>query len=121
MMIESVTVAPEERSYTYYGLEYRFPVEVMASQANLSVRTIKTWLKLQGMGYGDKIMQGWTAAECFAHAGVGAKRKPAPRRESIDEFKTAIIYLRGQVHEGEDEIERLREMLLDLGVDPDDD
>ena len=119
MMIDSATVAPEERLYTYYGLEYRFPVQEMATQVNVSVRTIKTFLKLRAMGYQDKINQGWTAAECFAHAGVEAKRKPAPRRASIDEFKTVIIYLRGQVHDGEDEIKRLREMLHDLGVDPD--
>ena len=119
MTTESATVAPEEKLYKYYGIEYRFPVQEMASQADVSVRTIKTFLKLRAMGYEDKIMQGWSAAKCFAHAGVGAKRKPAPRRASIDEFKTVIIYLRGQVHDGEDEIKRLREMLFDLGVNPD--
>ena len=119
MTTKSATVAPEEKVYMYYGLEYRFSVTEMASQVNVSVRTIKTFLKLKAMGYEDKIVQGWTAAQCFAHAGVGPKRKPAPRRASIDDFKTVIIYLRGQVHDGEDEIKRLREMLLDLGVDPD--
>ena len=63
-------------------------------------------------------MQGWSAAKCFEHAGVGPKRKPAPGRAIIDDFKTVIVYLRGQVHDGEDEIKRLREMLFDLGVEP---
>ena len=119
MTTKSATVAPEAKLYKYYGIEYRYPVGEVAKLANVSVRTMKTFLKLRAMGYEDKIMQGWTAAQCFAHAGVGPKRKPAPRRASIDEFKTVIIYLRGQVHDGEDEIKRLREMLLDLGVDPD--
>ena len=119
MTTKSATVAPEEKVYMYYGLEYRFSVAEMATQADVSVRTIKTFLKLKAMGYEDKIMQGWTAAQCFEHAGIGAKRKPAPSQMSIDEFKAVIIYLRGQVHDGEDEIKRLREMLFDLGVDPD--
>ena len=118
MTTESATVAPEEKVYRYYGIEYRYPVGEVAKLANVSLRTMKTFLKLKAMGYEDKIMQGWTAAQCFAHAGVGAKRKPAPRWASIDDFKTVIIYLRGQLHDGEDEIKRLREMLLDLGVDP---
>ena len=119
MTTESATVAPEAKLYKYYGIEYRFPVQEMASQANVSVRTIKTFLKLKAMGYQDKIDAGWSAAKCFEHAGVGPKRKPAPRQASIDEFKTVIIYLRGQVHDGEDEIKRLRGMLFDLGVNPD--
>ena len=119
MTTESATVAPEEKVYRYYGLEYRFPVGEVAKLANVSVRTMKTFSKLRAMGYQNKINQGWTAAQCFEHAGVGPKRKPAPRRASIDEFKTVIIYLRGQVHDAVSEIKRLREMLFDLGVDPD--
>ena len=119
MTTESATVAPEAKRYKYYGIEYRFPVQEMASQANVSVRTIKTFLKLRAMGYEDKINQGWSAAKCFEHAGVGPKRKPAPSQASIGEFKTVIIYLRGQLHDGEYEITRLREMVIDLGGDPD--
>ena len=119
MTTESATVAPEAKLYKYYGIEYRFPVQEMASQANVSVRTIKTFLKLRAMGYEDKINQGWSAAKCFEHAGVGPKRKPAPSQASIGDFKTVVIYLRGQVHDGEDEIKRLRDLLHDLGVDPD--
>ena len=118
-MTESATLHRQEKLYKYYGIEYRFPVQEMASQANVSVRTIKTFLKLRAMGYQDKIDAGWSAAKCFAHAGVGPTRKPAPRRASIGEFKTVIIYLRGQLHDGEYEITRLRGMLFDLGVDPD--
>ena len=119
MTTKSVTVAPEAKLYKYYGIEYRFPVQEMASQANVSVRTIKTFLKLRAMGYQDKIDAGWSAAECFEHAGVGPKRKPAPTKADVDDFKTVIIYLRGQVHDGEYEIKRLRDMLLELGIDPD--
>ena len=120
MTAKSATVAPEAKLYKYYGIEYRFPVQEMASQANVSVRTVKTFLKLKAMGYEDKIMQGWTAAQCFAHAGVGPIRKPAPRQDSMDEFKAVVIYLREQVDDAEYEIWRLRAILLGLGVDPDD-
>ena len=119
MTTKSETVTPPGKLYKYYGIEYRFPVQEMASQADVSVRTIKTLLKLRAMGYEDKIMQGWSAAKCFAHAGVGPKRKPAPRQASIGEFKTVIIYLRGQLHDAVSEIKRLRDLLHDLGVDPD--
>ena len=78
MTTESATAAPEAKLYKYYGIEYRYPVGEVAKLANVSVRTMKTFLKLRAMGYEDKIMQGWTAAQCFAHAGVGPKRKPAP-------------------------------------------
>ena len=118
MTTESATVAPEEKVYRYYGLEYRYPVGEVAKLANVSLRTMKTFLKLRAMGYEDKINQGWTAAQCFAHAGM-AKRKPAPTKADVDDFKTVIIYLRGQVQDAVSEIKRLREMLFDLGVDPD--
>ena len=108
-----------EKVYKYYGLEYPLSVTEMAAQASVSVRTYKTFLKLRSMGYQSHIDAGWTAAKCFAHAGVGPTRKPAPTWADVDDFKTVIIYLRGQVHDGEDEIKRLRGMLLDLGVDPD--
>ena len=119
MMANSAAAAPEGKRYKYYGREYKMSVKDMAAFSKISLRLQKDVLKLRAMGYEDKIMQGWTVAQCFAHAGVGTKRKPAPTRESIDEFKTVIIYLRGQVHDSEDEIERLREMLLELGIDPD--
>ena len=94
-----------EKVYKYYGLEYRFSVTEMAAQAQVSVRTIKTFLKLKAMGYQSHIDAGWTAAQCFAHAGVGQKRRPTPTRADMDD--------------AEYEIKRLRGMLLDLGVDPD--
>ena len=119
MTTKSETVTPPGKLYKYYGIEYRFPVQEMASQADVSVRTIKTFLKLRAMGYEDKIMQGWSAAKCFAHAGVGPTRKTAPRRADMDEFKAVIIYLREQLHDAEYEITRLRGMVIDLGVDPD--
>ena len=119
MIAESATVAPEAKGYKYYGLDYRLSVNDMATTANVSVRTIKTFLKLSAMGYEDKINQGWSAAQCFAHAGVGPKRKPAPRQESMDEFKAVVIYLRGQVDDAEYEITRLRGMVSGLGGDPD--
>ena len=118
MTAKSATVAPEAKLYKYYGIEYRMPVQEMASQANVSVRTIKTFLKLKAMGYQPHIDAGWTAAQCYADAGL-AKRKPAPTKADVDDFKTVIIYLRGQLHDGEDEINRLRGMLFGLGVDPD--
>ena len=117
MTTESATVAP--KLYRYYGIEYRLRVQEMASQANVSVRTMKTFLKLKAMGYEGKINEGWSAAKCFAHAGVGPKRKPAPSQASIGEFKTVVICLRGEVADGEYEITRLREMVIDLGGDPD--
>ena len=118
MTTKSATVAPKAKVHKYYGIEYRFSVKEMASQANVSVRTIQTFLKLKAMGYQSHIDAGWTAAQCFAHAGA-PKRKPAPRRADVDDFKTVIIYLRGEVADREYEIKRLRGMLLDLGVDPD--
>ena len=119
MTTKSATVAPESKGHTYYGLEYRFSVTEMAAQANVSIRTIKTFLKLRAMGYQDKIDEGWTAAQCFAHAGVGPTRKPAPTQASIDDFKTVIIAKREELADAEYEIGRLRGMLQDLGVDPD--
>ena len=37
---------------------------------------------------------------------------------AMEEFKAVIIYLRGELHDAEYEIKRLRGMLLDLGVEP---
>ena len=110
MTTDCATVAPEEKVYVYHGLEYRFSVREMAAQTDVSVRTIKTYLKLRAMGYESHMIAGWTAAQCYAHAGR-PKRKPAPT-------KAEIIYLRGEVADAVDEIKRLREMLFDLGVDP---
>ena len=118
MTTKSATVAPEEKVYVYHGLEYRFSVTEMAAQTDVSVRTIKTYLKLRAMGYESHMIAGWTATQCLAHAGVGAKRKPAPTKADVDDFKAEIIYLRGEVADAVDEIKRLREMLFDLGVDP---
>ena len=118
MTAKSATVAPEAKVYKYYGIEYRLSVNDMAATANVSVRTVKTFLKLKAMGYQPHIDAGWTAAQCFAHAGA-PKRKPAPTAASIDEFKTVVIYLRGEVADAVYEVKRLREMLFDLGVDPD--
>ena len=56
-----------EKVYKYYGLEYRFSVTEMAAQVNVSIRTIKTFLKLRAMGYEDKINQGWSAAKWISH------------------------------------------------------
>ena len=106
------------KTHTYYGIEYRFSVEQMAKQVSTSVRTAKTFLKLKAMGYQPHIDAGWTAAQCFAHAGM-AKRKPAPKRAIIDEFKTVIINYREQMDDAVYEIKRLRDLLHDLGVDPD--
>ena len=109
---------PTGKTHTYYGIEYRFSVKQMAAQVNTSVRTIKTYLELSAMGYGDKLMAGWTAARCFAHAGK-AKRKPAPTKASIDEYKSVIIAYREQMADAEYEITRLREMVVELGGDLD--
>ena len=117
-MTTSAEAKTEEKVYKYYGLEYPFSVTEMAEQAQVSVRTIKTFLKLKAMGYESHMMAGWTATQCFAHAGL-PKRKPAPTRAEVDDFKTVIIYLRGEVNDAVAEIKRLRELLQDLGVDPD--
>ena len=118
MTTKSATVAPESKGHTYYGLDYGLSVKDMATAANVSVRTIKTFLKLRSMGYQSHIDAGWTAAQCFAHAGA-PKRKPAPTKADVDDFKTVIIYLRGEVADAVYEIKRLRGILFDLGVDPD--
>ena len=118
MTTESATVAPEPKLYKYYGLEYTASVTEQAAACNVSVRTMKTFFKLKAMGYQLHIDAGWTAAQCFAHAGQ-AKRKPAPTRAGVDEFKTVIIYLREQLDDAVYEIKRLRELVHDLGVDPD--
>ena len=115
---ESAAAAPEAKRYKYYGLEYKLPVKDMAAVAKVSLRFMKDVLKLHGR-YETAIAQGFTMAECFAHAGVKRpKRSKAPSMADMDEFKTVIIYLRGELHDAEYEIKRLRELLLDLGVDP---
>ena len=120
MTTESAAAAPEGKRYKYYGREYKESVQEMAALARVSVRLQKDVLKLHSLGYRDAIAQGYTAEECFAHAGIKRpKRRKAPTQASIDEFKTVIIYLRGQVHDAVDEIKRLRELVFDLGVDPD--
>ena len=117
-MTTSAEAKTEEKRYKYYGLEYRLSVTEMAALVPVSVRTYKTFLKLKSMGYQSHIDAGWTASQCFAHAGL-PKRKPAPTRAEVDDFKTVIIYLRGEVNDAVAEIKRLRELLQDLGVDPD--
>ena len=118
MTTKSATVAPEGKRYKYYGQEYRMPVGEIAKLANVSVRYMKDVLKLQGMGYQGRINEGWTMKQCFTDAGMERKRRKAPSMADMEEFKAVIIYLRGQLHDGEDEIKRLRGMLLDLGVEP---
>ena len=76
----------------------------MAKLANVSVRTMKDSLKLRAMGYDEKIAEGWTAAQCFAHAGQERKRRATSRVGDLDETVC--------------EIKRLRGLLLDIGVDP---
>ena len=103
--IESATVAPAEKVYVYHGLEYRVSVTEMAAQTQVSVRTIKTYLKLRAMGYESHMMEGWTETQCLAHAGVKTKRKPAPTRADMDD--------------AEYEITRLHGLVIELGGDPD--
>ena len=108
----------KEKVYKYHGLEYPMSATAMAATVKTSLRTTMTFLKLKAMGYESHMMAGWTATQCFAHAGL-PKRKPAPTRAEVDDFKTVIIYLRGEVNDAVAEIKRLRELLQDLGVDPD--
>ena len=79
-------------------------VKDMAASANVSLRFMKDVLKLHGLGYQDAIAQGYTMKQCFAHAGQERKRRATPKVGDLDD----AVY----------EIKRLREMLLDLGVDP---
>ena len=104
-MTTSAEAKTEEKRYKYYGLEYRLSVTEMAALVPVSVRTYKTFLKLKSMGYQSHINAGWTAAQCFAHAGVGPKRRLAPTRADMDNAKY--------------EIQRLREMVVEFGGDPD--
>ena len=121
MTTQSADPAPEGKRFKYYGREYRMSVKDMAALNDVSVRFQKYVLQLHSLGYHDAIAQGYTMAQCFAHAGIKhGKRKPAPTQKNIDEFKTVIIYLRGEVADAVSEIKRLRELVLDLGVDPDD-
>ena len=119
MTTESAAAAPEGKRYKYYGRDYMLPVGEIAKLCKVSLRTIKDILKLHSLGYTAHMAAGWTISQCFAHAGVGPKRKPAPKQETIDEFKAVIIYYREEMADAVTEIKRLREMLFDLGVDPD--
>ena len=94
----------EPKLYRYYGIQYTQSVGVMAQLANVSIRTVKDSLKLSAMGYDEKIAEGWSAAQCFAHAGQERKRRATPKVGDLDE---AVC-----------EIKRLRGLLLDIGVDP---
>ena len=105
MTTKSATVAPQEKDYRYYGIRYTQSVGAMAKLANVSVRTMKHMLKLRAMGYEDKVNQGWSAAQCYADAGLERTRRAAPKVADLDD----AVY----------EIKRLRELLFDLGVDPD--
>ena len=96
---------PKEKPHRYYGLEYTHTVGAMAALVNVSVRTMKDALKLRSMGYDGRIAQGWSAAQCYADAGQERTRRAVPK---VDDLEEAV-----------EEIKRLREMLLDLGVDPD--
>ena len=82
------------------------PVKDMAAAARVSLRFMKDVLKLHGLGYEAAIAAGWTMKQCFADAGVKRpKRSKAPSKADMDD----AVY----------EIKRLRELLFDLGVDPD--
>ena len=108
MTTKSAVAAPEgkEKRYKYYGIEYRMSVKDMAAVAQVSLRLEKDILKLHGLGYENAIAQGYTIEECFAHAGVKrSKRRATPRVDDLDDAVS--------------EIKRLREMLLELGIDPD--
>ena len=105
MTIKSATGAPEPKLYIYYGRKYLQPVGAMAALARVSVRYMKYILQLQGLGYQGRINEGWTMAQCFADAGMERKRRAMPKVGDLDE---AVC-----------EIKRLRELLLELGVDPD--
>ena len=94
----------EAKPHRYYGLEYSQSVGQMAALAGVSIRTMKDCLKLREMGYDNLTALGWTAAQCFAHAGQKRKRRAMPKVGDLDE---AVC-----------EIKRLRELLLDIGVDP---
>ena len=96
---------PKEKPHRYYGLRYTQSVGAMARLANVSVRTMKDCLKLHSLGYQVRLAEGWTAAQCYADAGQERTRRAAPKVDDLDD----AVY----------EIKRLREMLLDLGVDPD--
>ena len=105
MTTKSAPGAPKAKRYKYYGQEYRKPVGAMAKLANVSVRYMKYVLQLQGLGYQGRINEGWTMAQCFADAGMQRERRATPKVDDLDD----AVY----------EIKRLRELLLELGVDPD--
>ena len=92
--MKSATVAPEPKRYKYYGLEYKLSVADMAAAAKVSVRFQKDVLKLHGLGYQDAIAQGYTMAECFAHAGIKRTRRAAPKVGDLDDAVYEIRRLR---------------------------
>ena len=105
MTTKSAAASPEGKRYKYYGIEYKMSVKDMAAGSKVSIRLQKDVLKLHGLGYQDAIAQGWTMAQCFADAGMERKRRATPK---VDDLDDAVA-----------EIKRLRELLLDLGVNPD--
>ena len=107
--------------WKYYGLEYTQSVETMAAMSRVSVRLQKDVLKLHSLGYEDKIMEGWTAKQCFDHAGIKRGQKTPPTRAEVDQLKVVIMDKRDQLADAEYEITRLREMVSQLGGDPDND
>ena len=70
----------------------------------MSLRTMKDILKLNSMGYTDHLIEGWTIKQCFTHAGIGTKRKPAPKQETIDQYMSVIIYYRKEMADAAYEI-----------------
>ena len=127
MNMESATVAlgdiaeigKDGKRYTYYGLDYMLPVDQIAALCDVSLRTMKDVLKLHSLGYTAHMAAGWTMKQCFADAGVKRTRKPAPTRAHVKEMMAVIINYREQMADAVDEIKRLRDLVFDLGVDPD--
>ena len=116
--VETTTETKPEKVYKYYGIEYTASVTEQAAVRDVSLRTMKTFLELKAMGYQPHIDAGWTAAQCYAHAGR-PKRKPAPTRAEVEEYKAVIIAKREDLADAEYEIQRLREMVIELGGDLD--
>ena len=119
--VETTTETKPEKVYKYYGIEYTASVTEQAAVRDVSLRTMKTFLELKAMGYQPHIPQtldGRMKAQCYAHAGR-PKRKPAPTRAEVEEYKAVIIAKREDLADAEYEIQRLREMVIELGGDLD--